>query len=63
MPNVGHFIKLISNGFYSFKENDREFYGVSLLDPIRIKCVSSDVSRNLNSCNNLDKKNTKKKKR
>ena len=58
MPDIVHFIKCISNGSRSFKENNKEFSGVSILDPIRIKLISSDVSRCLISSKNLNKKNT-----
>ena len=60
MSDVGHFMKYILNGFCSFKENNKDISGSNLLDPIRIKCISSDVSRHLNSCNNVDKKTHKK---
>ena len=55
MPEIGHFIECISNGFSSFKEINKEFSCVSLSDPIRIKRIPSDVSLQPRSCKNLDK--------
>ena len=58
IPDISYFITCVSNGFYSFKENHKEFSSVSLLDPIRTKRIFSDLSWYLNSCTNLDKINT-----
>ena len=56
MPDIGHFIKSISNGFHSFKDKKSEFSGVSLLDPNRVRSTSSDVSRHLKDYHKIDKK-------
>ena len=60
MPDVEHFIKCISNGFYSFKEKHKEYSGVNLLDPNSIRSISSDVSRHLKTYYAIDKKLLKK---
>ena len=51
IPDIGHFIKCVSNGFYKLKEKNKEFSGVGLLDVSRIKAVSADVSRHLREYN------------
>ena len=58
IPDIGHFIKCISNGFYTFKMKNKQFGGVGLLDPSRIRSISSDVSRHLRSYSNEKKGNT-----
>ena len=59
IPDIGHFIKTISNGFYKFKTKNKEYSGVGLLVPIRIKTISSDVSRHLrNYRDNMIKPNS-----
>ena len=47
IPDIGHFIKCISNGFYTIKTKNKEFSGVGLLEPQRIRSISADVSRHL----------------
>ena len=59
MPDIGHFIECMFNGFYAFKEKNSEFLGISLLDPNRIRATSSDVSRHLKFYNKIDKHNSK----
>ena len=59
IPDIGHFIKTISNGFYKFKTAHKEYSGVGLLEPIRIKTISSDISRHLrNYRDNMNKPNS-----
>ena len=53
IPDIGHFIKCISNGFYTFKTKNRQFRGVGLLDPNRIRSISADVSRHLRCYSNF----------
>ena len=55
IPDIGHFIKCISNGFYTFKTKKKQFGGDGLLDPGRICSISSDVSRHLRSYSNEKK--------
>ena len=57
IPEIRHFIECISNVFYSFKENNKEFSCVSLSIPIRIKRIPSVVSLESRSYKNLDKNN------
>ena len=47
VPDIGHFIKCISNAFYKFKTENKEYDGVGMLQPLRIKSMSSDISRHL----------------
>ena len=47
IPDIGHFIKTISNGFYKYKTDFKEYSGVGCLTPVRIKTISSDISRHL----------------
>ena len=49
VPDLGHLIKCISNGFFKLKSTNTEFSGKKLLHPLRIKCMSSDISRFLRS--------------
>ena len=49
VPDIGHFIKCISNAFYKFKSENKAFDGVGMLQPLRIKSISSDISRHLRS--------------
>ena len=39
IPDIGHLIKCISNGFYTFKEK-KIYGGVNMLDVLRIKSIS-----------------------
>ena len=47
VPDIGHFIKCISNGFYKLRTTNKEVSGVGLLEPNRIRSMSADVSRHL----------------
>ena len=47
IPDIGHLIKCISNGFYTFKEKNKIYGGVNMLDVLRIKSISADVSRHI----------------
>ena len=47
IPYIGHFIKCISNGFYTIRIKNKEFSGVGVLEPQRIRSISADVSRYL----------------
>jgi hypothetical protein len=47
VPDIGHFIKCISNGLYSLKERDRTLGGTGLLEPCRICLISSDICKHL----------------
>ena len=49
--DIGHLIKCISNGFYKFKTDNSEYGGKFVLNPLRIKAISADVSRHLCSFN------------
>ena len=53
IPGIGHFIKYISNGFYTLKLNNMVFSGLGLLDISRIKSISADASRNLREFNKV----------
>ncbi|EJK58916.1 hypothetical protein THAOC_20921 [Thalassiosira oceanica] len=47
IPDIGHFIKAINNGFYKLKETCPELGGAKLLDAARIKVICSDVNKNI----------------
>ena len=47
VPDIGHFIKCISNGFYKLRTTNKEVSGVGLLEPLRIRSMSADVSQHL----------------
>ena len=49
IPDIGHFIKTISDSFYKLKSQNSEYIGVALLNPVRIKIIASDVSCHLRS--------------
>jgi hypothetical protein len=52
LPDIGHFIKTVSNGLYTLGNNNNALKGVSLLEPSRIRAISSDVSKHLRTYNN-----------
>ena len=47
IPDIGHFIKCISNGFHTIRRKNKEFSGVGLLELKRIRSIFTDVSRHL----------------
>lgn len=47
LPDIGHFIKCISNSFYALSKKYAELKGVSLLEPSRIRCICGDISKYL----------------
>ena len=47
IPDIGHFVKAINNGFYQLKEKCPELGGAQLLDAAQIKVICSDVSKNV----------------
>jgi hypothetical protein len=47
LPDIGHFIKTVSNGLYSLGYNNTALKGASLLEPSCIRTISSDVSKHL----------------
>ena len=55
IPDIGHVIKYVSNGFYKLKEKNKELSGVGLLDVSHIKAISADVSRHLRAYNIVHK--------
>ena len=46
-PDIGHFIKCISNGLYNIAKEDPTLKGRQLLEPSRIKAISGDIRRHL----------------
>jgi hypothetical protein len=52
LPDIGHFIKTVSNGLYMLGNNNKALKGVSLLEPSRIQAISSDVAKHLRTYNN-----------
>lgn len=53
VPNIGNFIKCISNGFYSLKQKNKTFSGVGLLDVSGIISTPVDISNYLQEYNTL----------
>ena len=51
IPDIGHLVKCISNGFYTFKDKNKIYGGVNMLDVLRIKSISADVSRHIRDYN------------
>ena len=51
IPDIGHFIKCISNAFYTFKSKNTVFGGIGMLEPLRIKSMTSDISNHLRAYN------------
>ena len=47
IPNIGYFIKWLSNGFYKLKGYHKEYSGLGLLNPVQIKAIPVDVSWHL----------------
>jgi hypothetical protein len=46
-PDIGNFIKCISNGLYNLKERDCTLGGTGLLEPCRVCVISSDIHKHL----------------
>ena len=44
LPDIGHFIKCISNSFFNLATKNSELRGKSLLEASRIKCICADIS-------------------
>mmetsp|Transcript_1674 Transcript_1674/g.2723 ORF Transcript_1674/g.2723 Transcript_1674/m.2723 type:complete len:294 (-) Transcript_1674:121-1002(-) len=44
MPDIGHFIKCISNGLFKLSGQHSELRGVSLLEASRIKSICADIT-------------------
>jgi hypothetical protein len=44
VPDIGHFIKCISNALFKLSGQNSELRGVSLLEATRIKAISSDIT-------------------
>jgi len=47
LPDIGHFIKCISNSFYKLATSSPELKGKSLLEAPRIRCMCGDISKYL----------------
>jgi hypothetical protein len=47
IPDIGHFIKTVSNGLYKAASDDPTLKGKDLLEPARIKMISSDLATHL----------------
>ena len=47
LPDIGHFIKCISNSFYKLATKHTELRGKNLLEAPRIRCICSDISQYL----------------
>ena len=47
LPDIGHFIKCISNALYKLASNSPQLRGKMLLEPSRIRCICSDISKYL----------------
>ena len=47
IPDIGHFIKTVSNGLYKLASEDPTLKGKDLLEPSRIKMISSDLAAHL----------------
>ena len=58
IPGIGHFIKFLSNVFCAFNDKNSKFSGVSLLDPNRIRAISSNSSNHLKSHDEFYKPNS-----
>ncbi|KAL7547979.1 hypothetical protein ACHAWF_017085 [Thalassiosira exigua] len=50
LPDIGHFIKCISNAFFALATNNAELRGKSLLDASRIRAMCSDIVKYLREC-------------
>ena len=44
-PDIGHFVKCISGGFYQIAKNCPKMRGILLLELARIKTMIADISR------------------
>ena len=51
-PDGGHLIKCISNGYYDTAEHDKSLKGAGLLEPTRIRAISSDVGKHIRTFHN-----------
>ena len=47
LPDIGHFIKCISNAFFGLATKNSELRGKSLLEAPRIRCICADISKHL----------------
>jgi hypothetical protein len=45
VPDIGHFIKIVSDALYKIWKEDSTLRGKGLLDPPRIKAIAADLSR------------------
>eukprot|EP00986_Skeletonema_menzelii_P015095 scaffold11045_cov138-Skeletonema_menzelii.AAC.1 len=45
LPDIGHFIKCISNGFFNLAGKDNTLKGAALLEASRIKAISTDITK------------------
>ena len=52
-PDGGHLIKCISNGYYDTAEHDKSLKGTGLLEPTRIRAISSDVGKYIWTFHNI----------
>jgi hypothetical protein len=53
VPDIGHFIKYISNGLYKLADRSKSLKGKCLLKPLRIHCIAGDIKRHLKSFHNF----------
>ena len=60
MIDTGYFIKYISNRLHSFKEKNKEFYSVNLLNLNQIRSMLSDILQYSKSYDKINKKYIKK---
>ena len=58
VPDIGHFIKCISNEFYKFKGLHKVYARTGMLEPLRIKSMTSDISKHLRKYNSKKKERT-----
>jgi sRNA-binding protein len=47
VPDIGHFVKTVSNALYNIRREDSTLRGKGLLDPPRIKAIAADLSREI----------------
>jgi hypothetical protein len=51
LPDIGHFIKTVSNALYKLAEHDTILKGAGLLEGPRICAMSSDLARHIQEFN------------
>ena len=56
LPDIGHFIKTVSNALYDLGEHDPNLKGSCLLEPARIRAMSSDLAMHFRDFNVVLKK-------